>query len=322
MTPTEGSPSQGLGLGSYDEEGQQYGDEVVQAYSMGQPQPTVSTSSYGYATTPAANVNPTPRAQQFYGAASPAPTTMTQGGITLSNDQFQQLLGAFQLSTQQPVQPSTKQPAVARPPRVGGTVNLHGYWTGFGLNGNGDEPRTTDCMREYFDTGIKAFVAMGEVHKRCHGGLNSTSDAPQFSQTHEKDANKFFSCVQALATFCEDHGMEGVFTIVLTNSTKVNLFKRPAFADEQMITKWIDDLTNVGVVADATGKRHPVCRFDKLNLRLSGQAVLNSCSESLRKAIERAIPDEAQRVGPLVYYHVIQRVPTNFGGNQGSSGAQ
>ena len=99
--------------------------------------------------------------------------------------------------------------------------------------------------------------------------------------------------------------MESVFNIVLSTTKTVNLLKRPGLADEQMIQQWIKDLTEDGVIADDVGTRYPVCCFDELNLRLSGKAVLNSCSESLRKAVEQAIPMEAQRVGPLVYFHVI-----------------
>ena len=72
--------------------------------------------------------------------------------------------------------------------------------------------------------------------------------------------------------------------------------------------RWIKDLTKDGVIADDVGTWYPVCCFDELNLCLSGKAVLNSCSESLHKAVERVIPTEAQRVGPLVYFQVINWV--------------
>ena len=129
--------------------------------------------------------------------------------------------------------------------------------------------------------------------------------ALHFGQAHEKDADKFVKCIQHLNSFCEDHGLESVFTIVLSSTKEVNLLKCPGLADEQMIKRWIKDLTKDGVIADEVGTRYPVCHFDELNLHLSGKAVLNSCSESLRKAVERAIPMDAQHVGTLVYYHVI-----------------
>ena len=96
--------------------------------------------------------------------------------------------------------------------------------------------------------------------------------------------------------------------IVLSSTKKINLFKHPGLADEKMIQKWIQDLTQDGVITDDVGNRHPVCCFDELNLHLLGKLVLNSCFQSLHKEVEWAIPTKAQCVGPLVYFHIISQV--------------
>ena len=71
-----------------------------------------------------------------------------------------------------------------------------------------------------------------------------------------------------------------------------------------VVTTWIEDLT-VNGVWKAKGGRHQVCKFDKMNLRLSGQAILNSCTQALKDAIIRKIPDPRERTGPLVYLEII-----------------
>ena len=53
--------------------------------------------------------------------------------------QQQQTLAAQALANQ-------VQPDVPRPLEVGGVIDCYGFWTGFGLNGDGKAPRTTDCM--------------------------------------------------------------------------------------------------------------------------------------------------------------------------------
>ena len=121
--------------------------------------------------------------------------------MTLTEDQFRVWMQAFQQPTK---------PDVPVAPRVG-RLDCQGCWTGFGLNSQGVEPRTADCMREFFHDGIKEINALGEIQKRCCEGLSSNPDCPCFCQAHEKDANQFVKCVQELKRFCEEHGMEGVF---------------------------------------------------------------------------------------------------------------
>ena len=75
-----------------------------------------------------------------------------------------------------------------------------------------------------------------------------------------------------------------------------------------MITDWVKALTVDGVPDPTTGGHLKVCCFYLLNLHLSSVAILNACSDSLKQAIEQAIPNEEQRVGLLVYFNVICKV--------------
>ena len=177
MTPTDETPARGLG---------QMDIEVEQAFNMNQPPPPPPPTTNRFASTP----DTTSQSQQYFGAATPTSTMMAPSGLTLTNELFQmwlnfqqqQALAAQALATQ-------VQANVPRPPRVGGVIERYGYWTGFGLKGDGKEPRTTDCMREFFREGIKEFTAIGDIQKRCRGGLSSIDGAPHFGQAHEKDAD-------------------------------------------------------------------------------------------------------------------------------------
>ena len=162
--------------------------------------------------------------------------------MTLTEEQFCIWMQAFQQSM-------IPQARVA--PRVGG-LNRQGCWTGFGLNSQGVELRTADCMHEFFHDGIKEFNTLGEIQKRCREGLSSNHECPRFCQAHEKDANQFVKCIQELKCFCEEHGMEGVFQIVQVNNGTIDLFKRPGFVDKKMTLEWVNMLTNKGV-PDANG---------------------------------------------------------------------
>jgi RNase P subunit RPR2 len=85
------------------------------------------------------------------------------------------------------------------------------------------------------------------------------------------------------------------------------MFKFPALATLSVVKQWVEDLT-VNGAHDGSGGRSPVCKFDKLNLSLSGFALLNSCTPLLREEIHRLIPNPYERTGPRVYFEIIQKM--------------
>jgi hypothetical protein len=108
----------------------------------------------------------------------------------------------------------------------------------------------------------------------------------------------------------EECGMEGVFIIIRLGQAPLHMFKKSAQASPALIATWIQDLTVNGVHNGQQGGRLPVCPHDEMNLNLSGTALLNSCTPSLRDEIHRKLPDYPDRSGPRVYYEVIQLVAT------------
>ena len=74
-----------------------------------------------------------------------------------------------------------------------------------------------------------------------------------------------------------------------------------------MIAVWVKDLQTAGV-HDGKGGRLKPCQYDELNLQLSGEAVLNSCSLPLKHQLERILPNAVDRTGPTVYKHILEQV--------------
>jgi hypothetical protein len=273
-------------------------EELVQTPTGGlQPAGSfVTAPSSGTTASPLAATSPgtlmSPMAVQ--GAALPG-----LGGLQVTNEQFQ-----MWMEFQRQLAPAPVVAPVVNPPRVGGR-NHQGFWTGHGLNNEGNSPRTLLCMRYLFKNGLKELNAIGEIELKASKGLKSIPDSPKFSMSSEKDADKVHKCIRQLELFCEQHGLEGVFHIVKPDGTTLNMFKRPALANKTIVLKWIEDLTVNGVYQTTT-TRLPLCQFDKICLQLSGQAVLNSCSPDMRETIDRLFPDMKDHQGPRLFVEILQ----------------
>ena len=191
-------------------------------------------------------------------------------------------------------------------PRFGGLDDT-GVWTGHGLNDGqvNPEPRTYHCYREFLDTGTKSKYSLGKIREDCMEGLKEKG--PHFSLTHEKEAEALIPCIKAAMRFMETNGMDGVFLIVLPSGTTINMFETPALASIDVVKTWVQDLTVDGV-HDGRGRRLRVCKYDSVNLSLSGFALLNTCSTLLHDEIVRLIPKQNERTGPRVYYEIIQKM--------------
>jgi hypothetical protein len=150
-------------------------------------------------------------------------------------------------------------------------------------------------------------IALGKIKEFCKAGLKETG--PKFSLSHEKEIQPLVPCIKAIQDHMEQCGLEGVFIIVTAVGTTINMFKYPAHASIDIIQTWILDLTTHGV-HNGSGGRHPICKFDAMNLSLSGKAIFNSCSPLLQDEINRKLPLPQDRTSPWVYYEVVQLVAT------------
>jgi hypothetical protein len=193
------------------------------------------------------------------------------------------------------------------PPRVGG-VDANGVWTGQGLLEEGMDPTSYYCLRAFQTQGTKEVTALGKIHEHCKEGMKESG--LKFAMAHEKDVQPLVLCIKTFLECTVQCGLEGVYIMITKNAEPLHMLKTPARVTRPMVQAWIKDLTVNGVWDPETGKRHTVCKYDLMNLRLSGLAVMNSCSQPLKDALIREIPDPKDRTGPRVYLEIIQLVAT------------
>jgi len=177
-------------------------------------------------------------------------------------------------------------------------------WTDLGLSKAGLVLFSHNCMQDCFSSGLHEESKLFAIQDRCQEGLSHVG--PKFGMPYEKDARDLVPTMKALYRFIQSHGLEGVFLIVLPAGDVVNMFQHPALSEE-MICEWIKDLTVDGV-HDGKGGRLVLCSYDALNLKLSGNALLNSCSDALREMILRTLDNPRTHTGPLVLHHIMKHV--------------
>jgi hypothetical protein len=103
------------------------------------------------------------------------------------------------------------------------------------------------------------------------------------------------------------HGLEGVFQIVLSNGTAVDILKPPGFVDTNLVECWIQDLTEDGVHGPGSGSRLNVCEFDVMSLQFSFHVVLHSCSPLLRQNLLNNLPP-SKHTGPEALMTLLTKV--------------
>jgi len=105
--------------------------------------------------------------------------------------------------------------------------------------------------------------------------------------------------------------MEAAFTIVHPDGSHLNMLLKPGRLTISIVDEWIQDLTTGVCAFDSHGAlltdRLPVCPYDQMNLRWSGSAVLNSCSEALKQDLKDLVPLKDQ-TGPKLFFHLLQKL--------------
>ena len=189
-------------------------------------------------------------------------------------------------------------------PRVGKLDPNRGVWTGHGSQEKGEDPASGHCWREYLEDSLKASSLADHHLDACKAGLKSISTT-LFCFDTEPNAGKGAQVLKQLDEYLTNHGLEGVFRIETSTGT-VDMLKTPGLVNESMVTEWLYDLTQLGARSQ-TLRRHPVCRYDLINLDLSGHAILNSCSDDLSADLKDEI-QPGSRSGPYVLYKVLEKV--------------
>ena len=178
-----------------------------------------------------------------------------------------------------------------------------GDWTGYGQNKLGKEPESHACYREFIvDTGIKAMQEKARIHDKCKEGLRKYSTT-LFCRDTETGGGQGGQAIMEFAQYAIQHGLEGVFTIVLSSGT-IDMLHSPGLATEAIVKIWVKDLLYDGVRIPGSLDRHPVCLYDRVNLQLSAQALLNSCSDLLRQDLLASL-HPGEEYGPIVLKKIL-----------------
>ena len=195
-------------------------------------------------------------------------------------------------------------------PRIGG-VSPVGAWTGRGAQGLGQQPKSGLCMRYFKGSELKAFQALNAIEDKCQAGLQAKGTLV-FGLPGETHFDKGALLLRELDEYMSYHGLEGVFQIVLSNGTMVDMLKQPGFVDTNLVECWIQDLTQDGVHDPDSGSRLNVCDFDIMNLQFSFHAVLNSCSALLRQDLLNNLPP-SKHTGPEALMLLLNKVyPSSY----------
>jgi len=225
------------------------------------------------------------------------------GGVTLTDAQFQALLGA--LSNQSTAATAT----TPNKPRVGGSSPV-GLWTGEGAQGLGMQPTSGNCMRYFKGNELKAFQALQSVEKECKAGLQGKG-ALVFGLQGEPNFDKGALLLRELDEYLTYNGLESVFHIVNSDGTTVDMLKQPGFVNTELVESWVKDLADSGV-HDGKGGRLTVCEFDVMNLQYSYHAILNSCTASLRQDLINNLAP-GKHTGPQALMLLLTKVyPTSY----------
>ena len=174
-------------------------------------------------------------------------------------------------------------------------------------------PRSKDCMRKFRMDPSKNYQQMSLVETECRKGLGDTGKS-LFCMTDEPDAKHIVTTLQNMEEDLQMKGLEGVFIIIKSDGSQINMLKQPGMYTEKDMRTWIKDLTEDGV-HDGKGGRLPVCSYDITNLDWGYDAIKNSQStmmgkhqQNTLKAIDYHGPGILFAVTQLLYKHSESKV--------------
>lgn len=212
--------------------------------------------------------------------ASPPVQAAGTGPTTLSLDDLKLILAALKHG---PSKNLTK-------PRFGGITST-GAWTGMGAGGEGFDPYSNYCMREFNIDIHKNHQSMHPIQDKCKQGLRDTPEL-LFGLSHEMSVQSIVTSIRAFEKVMVECGMDGVFSIVGRDLTILQFLQEPGLVTQAIVDTWCKDLLVSGVATldpDGSIKTAPVCSYDRVNLHWSGEALLNSCSPALRQDLENHV---------------------------------
>jgi len=190
----------------------------------------------------------------------PLPQVKTSNPIAtmtnLSTEDLKELLSLLRTSPSAPTNVDT--------PRIGST-NPTGAWTGFGADGKFGAPRSSNCMRAFRADPLKSHTALSSIETKCVTGLSEQTDL-LFCMKDEPNAHKFVASIRALEEAFTLVGMEGVFAIIQSDGTALNMLREPGRLTSSIVDDWILALETGVPSFDPVSKlakpKLPVCPYN------------------------------------------------------------
>jgi len=176
-----------------------------------------------------------------------------------------------------------------------------------GAGNQGLTPKSASCMRDFKTDEVKNFNAMSPIEEKYQKGLLDQA-ALWFSMPDESNANLVVTSLIAFEERMINHGMEGVFHIIRADGTVLNMLQEPGMCTTSVIDSWCVDLLVIGARTKRNpSSRSPLCNYDRTNLMWSGEALLNSCTEALKKDLKLSVmPND--RNGPKLLMALITKI--------------
>jgi hypothetical protein len=115
-----------------------------------------------------------------------------------------------------------------------------------GASRSGACPASKYCMRAFKTNATKNHQGMHPIEDKCITGLCDTPEL-HFSVSHEPNAHLIVQSLLAFEKFVANYGMDGVFTIVAKDLSKINFLQQLGMVGQTNINDWCDNVVDKGV---------------------------------------------------------------------------
>lgn len=190
-------------------------------------------------------------------------------------------------------------------PRVGGKTST-GIWTGLGAGEEALEPFGSNCFRAFDTDVIRNHSSMSPIETKCKAGLKEEPEV-HFCMPDEPNSGGIVSSLQCFEEHVISCGMEAVFIIPRADGTTLNMLAEPGMTSREIVTDWCKSVLTTGVVQKGSTTPLEKCPYDRINMIWSGEALLNSCTETLRQDLKLAVLP-SDRTGPHLLMELLSKL--------------
>lgn len=190
-------------------------------------------------------------------------------------------------------------------PRIGGKTST-GIWTGLGAGGEGLEPFGSNCFRAFATDVIRNHSSMSPIETKCKKGLKDMPEV-HFCMPDEPNSGGIVSSLQCFEEHVTSCGMETVFIITKSDGSTLNMLAEPGMTSREIVSEWCKQVLVTGIIPEDSPTPLDKCPYDRTNMLWSGEALLNSCTETLRQDLKLAVAP-GDRNGPHLLMELLSKL--------------